>query len=230
MLSRLYETRKTYKQKSKEAMMKKMAKKQYIPQFFKRDKDGMTALSRTGICRTETLKEQCNLSDGRINNWVRDGYAEKIHYKDTDKETKVVTMKEAVVLTKGGKRLIEKQWNVHNHYKAQTQSPYHDLELSDKYFSLTEEERNSWQTETEIRHQFLEKIESLRDQGEDEKARLYEKMMSEGRISMPDGVYTNTNGIEMAFEVITGSYGPTEMLAKECTVEIMGFGYETSRI
>lgn len=204
-----------------------MAKKQYIPQFFKRDRDGMTALSRTGIARIETLKEKCNLADSRIRNWIKDGYAEKIYYKVGKQEKEV---KEAIILTKKGKELVEQKWNVRDHYHAQTQSPYHDLALSDKYFSLPENIRETWKTETQVRNQFMEKLQQLREQGHQEQAQRYEDMLNKGLISMPDGMYTNEQGIEVAHEIITDSYGRAEMLAKETTCEILGLNYETTRI
>lgn len=202
-----------------------MAKKKvYIPQFYKRDRDGMTALSRVGIARIEDLKKHCNLVDSRIKSWCRDGYAEKLMYKQG------MEVKEAITLTKKGKELLEKQWNVRGHYHAQIQSPYHDLALSDKYFSLPEELRETWKTENQVREKFLEKLQEIRKQGDEEKADLYYKMMKDHAISMPDAVYKSETGVETAYEIITNSYGRQEMLAKETTVEIMQYSYETNRI
>src|SRR5690625_1481160 len=103
-------------------------KKQYISQFFLRDKLAFTALSKTGIVRAESLKEHCHLVDNRIKNYVRDGYVKKVIYKD-GKE-----IKEAYTLTSKGRILAEKEWGIQGHYHAQTKSPFHDLQLSDKYF------------------------------------------------------------------------------------------------
>jgi predicted transcriptional regulator len=199
-------------------------KKQYMAQFFYRDKLVFSALSRTGIARTEDLKKHCNVTDGRIKNYVRDGYMEKILYKE-DKE-----IKEAYTLTTKGRDLAEREWNLRDHYHAQTKSPYHDLQLSEKYFSLSEQERDTWRTESQVRNEFLEKLEQLRERGEEQLANQYYNMMQDRLISMPDGVYTTETGVMTAYEVITDSYGRQEMLAKEVTVEIMNYSYETKRI
>lgn len=48
-------------------------------------------------------------------------------------------------------------------YSAQNLA--HDLAISDRYFSLTPEERDTWKTESECRDIFAEHIRQLRDQG-----------------------------------------------------------------
>ncbi|MFN7251529.1 MAG: hypothetical protein ACK4M9_12145 [Anaerobacillus sp.] len=199
-------------------------KKEYISQFFMRDKLAFTAMSKAGIVSAENLKHHCNLAESRIKNYVRDGYAEKILFKD-GKE-----FKEAYTLTSKGRELAERQWNLREHYHAQTRSPYHDLALSDKYFSLSEQVRETWKTETQVRIEFMDKLEELRQQGHRDQANEYFDMMKQGLISMPDNVYTTETGVEMAYEVITDNYGRQEMLAKEIAVSIMEYGYETVRI
>lgn len=47
---------------------------------------------------------------------------------------------------------------------------------------------------------------------------------------MPDASYINDSGEIVAYEVITNSYGSTELIAKEALVEIMNYRYETTRI
>ncbi len=170
------------------------------------------------------MKEHCKIVDSRIKNYVRDGYVEKILYKNGK------AIKEAYTLTRKGRELAERQWNIRDHYHAQTKSPYHDLALSDKYFSLSEQVRDTWRTESQVREQFLEKLQELRDQGDEQRANMYYDMLQSNVISMPDAVYTNEKGVEVAYECITGSYGRSEMLAKETTIEIMNYSYETTRI
>jgi hypothetical protein len=201
-----------------------MAKKKvYIPQFYLRDKKVFEAISRTGIVRIDHLKQHCKVVDSRIQNYIRDGLAEKVLYKENNQ------IKEALTLTRAGRELAEKQWNIKDHYHAQTKSPYHDLDLSQKYFSLPEAVRETWKTETHVRDQFMEKLQELRDQGQEERADMYYQMLKDHAISMPDAVYTE-NGVEVAYECLTHSYGRSEMLAKETAIEIMQYRYETNRI
>lgn len=193
----------------------------YITQFFNRDKLAFNALSKCGHVSTAQLK-QCGLADARMKNYVRDGLAEKIIYKD-GKE-----LKEAYKLTKDGRDLALKNWGAREHYHAQ--SPKHDLALAEKYFSLTEEQKETFITETQARDLFMEKIQDLRGRGEMALSREYEEMLNKGLISMPDGIYTNEKGLQVAFEVITNNYGPSELQAKETFVEIMQTQYETTRV
>lgn len=198
-------------------------KKQYIPQFFQRDKLAFTALSRTGIVRHEDLKQYCNLVDSRIKNYVRDGYAKQVMYKEGS-EVKV-----AYSLTNKGRELAEQQWNLRNHYHAQPKSPYHDLQLSAKYFSLSDQERGLVRTDTEARNLMLEKLREI-ERTDKELAKLYNDMLEQERIRVPDMLYTNEKGVVVAYEVVTDSYGREEMIAHEAYVEIMGFEYQTTRI
>jgi hypothetical protein len=220
MLYRLFEPPKN--QKNGGAIMPR--KKQHIAQFYLRDKKAFEAMSRTGIVRMEHLKQYCNVVDSRMKNYIRDGLVEKVLYKENNQ------IKEALTLTRAGRELAERQWGIRDHYHAQIKSPYHDLQLSDHYFSLSEQVRDTWRTESQVRSEFLEKLEQLREQGERKLADQYYSMMQDRLISMPDGIYTSEKGIVTAYEVITDSYGKQELLAKEVAIAIMKYDYETKRI
>lgn len=195
--------------------------KPYITQFFNRDKSAFNAMSKCGHVSKDQLKE-CGLADARINNYVRDGLAEKVVYKE-GKE-----MKEAYKLTESGRELATKNWGTRDHYQAQ--SPKHDLALAEKYFSLTAEQKETFLSETQVRNLFMEKLENLRQEGQEKLSREYEEMLNKGLISMPDGIYTGGSGVQVSFEVITNNYGQAELQAKEAFVEIMQTQYETTRV
>lgn len=195
-------------------------KKVYITQFFKRDKDAFTSMSKVGHITQQQMKS-CNVTESRIKNYIRDGLVERVAYK-TNKTTDY-----AYKLTRQGRELAERNWGVNNHYHAQ--SINHDLSIANKYFSLSEEQRQTWKTETELRDKFEEKLQDLKDQGEEETARLYGEMLEKGLISMPDASYVSEDGIEVSYEVITSSYGRQELQAKETYVEIMKCKYEAVR-
>lgn len=193
----------------------------YITQFFQRDKLAFTALSNCGHISTTQLK-QCGLADSRIKNYIRDGLIVKVVFKQGN------SIGEAYKLTKEGRELAESKWALRGHYHAQ--SPKHDLALANKYFSLSEQQRDSLMTETQIRDLFIEKLQSMRDQGQEELSKRYEDMLNRGLISMPDALYTNDQGIQVSYEVITNNYGKEELQAKEAFVQIMQTEYETTRI
>lgn len=129
-------------------------------------------------------------------------------------------------LSKAGREFCRKELSL-SLYNAQ--NPAHDLALANRYFSLTQTERDTWRTEGQSREDIWEQIRLLREQGEEERAgELWDKLR-ENRFSMPDAVYTRDNGVSVAFEVTTGSYGSEEIAAKEETAEALGVEIEFHR-
>lgn len=192
-----------------------------VTQFFNRDRLAFSAMYRVGHVTQDHL-HQCGLADSRIKNLIRDGHIEKIPYKKRGKN------EECYRLTRLGHETAARFWGLSYAYHAQ--SPTHDLAIADKYFSLPQELRESWITESQIRNQFLERVGSLREQGKDVEAKLYEDSLNKGLVSMPDAAYANESGQITGFEVITNSYGKEELMAKEELIQIMGYQYETTRV
>ena len=73
---------------------------------------------------------------------------------------------------------------------------------------------------------FNEHIQQLRDQGEEERAQELWDKYQDGQISMPDAVYTRSDGVTVAYEVINNSYGEAEISAKEEAAEALGASIE----
>ncbi|WDM21285.1 hypothetical protein [Paenibacillus polymyxa] len=195
--------------------------KPLVTQFFTRDRLAFTAMHRVGHVSSDHLRS-CGLVDRRIQNLVRDGLVEKVTYKEKGKN------KDCYKLTKSGRETAARLWGLNFAYHAQ--SPIHDLAIAEKYFSLSEELRESWKTETQIRKEFEDCISNMRKDGNDLEAKLYQDMLNEKLVSMPDGLYSNTEGIEVVVEIITNSYGVEEMRSKETFVSIIGCQYETIRV
>ena len=193
-----------------------------INKLMYRDKQALTALSRCGYCTSNHLNN--HVSDSRIKSYLRTGLISKETIV-SNQNVKTTGYK----LTGDGKKLLEKQFGVTGHYKAQ--SIPHDTKLADRYFSLSDSERESWRTETQLREEFYNKLEELRE----EQPNLYEQKLEElreGQISIPDCAYTTEQGIEIIYEVVTSNYGIEELDAKENAVEILkteDSQYETGR-
>lgn len=193
-----------------------------VNKLMNRDRLAMTAVSRCGFCTKQHLNN--HIKDSRIQSYERAGWLKKetIVSNQNIKTT-------AYKLTGEGKKVLEKNFGVKHHYKEQSVS--HDLKIADKYFSLSDKERETWKTETEIRHLFNEKIEEIKQN----EYNRYEEIladMKEGLYSMPDCSFTLETGVEIYFEVITSSYGQVELEAKERAIEILkedNTRYETSR-
>lgn len=196
-------------------------RKPYITQFFERDRLAFTALFRTGHVSYEHLR-YCGLADSRIKNLIRDGHYEKVVYKHSGE------IKECYKLSKLGRAMGCRLWGLEKPYHAQ--NPTHDIAIAEKYFSISVECRDQWATDSQIRDKFQGQLNDLRNQGKEEVARVYEDMLNRGLISMPDALYVDVNGTEIAFEVVTNTYGQDEMRAKEALVEIVNYRYETTRV
>ena len=197
-----------------------MTKKKYIKNFMFRDKQALMSISRCGHVSHYELKNF--IADSRIRNYCRDGLVEKEVFNTTQGERLI-----GYKLTKYGKDFIGKNYGFTGHQHAQ--SIIHDLGISQKYFSLSETERETWRTETELRDQFQVELDRLRDSEVDRYDELYD-MMKNREISMPDCSYTTTGGITITFEVITNSYGRTEIQAKEQYAEVMNTTIEYWRV
>ncbi len=115
-------------------------------------------------------------------------------------------------LTQKGKRFIKNNYNFKNF--QHTQSIEHDSIISDKYFELTEKERKSWRTETDIK-QVLEKYSYL------QKARK--------EYSATDAFYIREDGEKVGYEVVTSSYTKASIQAKRNCCELLGLIYEERR-
>jgi hypothetical protein len=191
-------------------------------QLYERDQNSFTALSKLGHVPIERFKEEFNIADNRIKTWIREGLAIKVAYR-VGKE-----VKESLKLTPKAERMAEKVWGLKHHYNAQ--NPYHDHQLTLKYFSLSAVQRSQWKTETEVRQRFFGYLNELQKQGREELAERYEELYKSGLISMPDAVYTSEQGVEVAYECVTSSYTAESILSKMTTCEIMNYQFESTNI
>lgn len=189
--------------------------RQHITTLYPRDVRALSALSRCGYVTADQLREN-GLRDKRIHSYCKDGLVERVtHSRPGDREDD----RECFRLSKAGRALCREELSCRL-YNAQ--NPAHDLCLSDRYHAISPEERATWKTESECRDIFTEHIQQLRDQGEEEQAQELWDQYQDGRISMPDAVYTRSDGVTIAFEVITNNYGEAEISAKEEAAEALG--------
>lgn len=181
-------------------------------------------MSKTGHLRFEHFK-QCGVSEKRIRNFEKSGLIERVQMRNP--ATKL--MENAWKLTEQGKDFYDlKEQKEHYHYHST--SPTHDVALADKYFSLTDKEQQTWKTETEMRFEFKQQMNDLRKGGVHQQADRYERLFAERKISTTDAVYTTEDNVEIAFEIITSSYGREELVAKVAFSTIMKLSYESVKI
>ena len=147
-----------------------------IKNLYNRDRLALTSISKCGHVRESELKNF--IADKRINNYLKDNLVTREVFNKNNGEQLV-----AYKLTKEGKKLLEREWGVKNHYNAQ--SINHDLGISNKYFSLNEDKRETWKTETELRQEFEEKLQEIKII-DYERYEEINKMLEEKLISTPD--------------------------------------------
>lgn len=195
----------------------------YIPNLYGRDKDTFNAFKNCGHLTAQQLKQKCDISPTRLKNYIREGYVEKVSYMVKGQTKNSISYK----TTAYGREVAGKEFGLKNFYHAQ--SPQHDVAVATKYFSLNEKERESVKNEQEIRIEIESKIQQLMEY-ERERAEEYKEMLQEGLISVPDFMYTSKEGIEIAYEVITDSYGKAQIEAKERACEILEVQLEQKKI
>lgn len=115
-------------------------------------------------------------------------------------------------LTQKGKRFMKNNYNFKNFQHCQ--SIEHDSVISDKYFELTEKERKSWRTETDIKL-VLEKYSYMQEEGKE--------------YSATDAFYVRSDGKKIGFEVVTSNYTRASIQDKRNCCELLGLIYEDRR-
>ncbi|MGU8973039.1 hypothetical protein ACEE21_12990 [Clostridium baratii] len=196
--------------------------KKYIKNFFYRDEKALMSISRCGHISHNNLREY--IAEKRILNYERDGLVTKEVFSKNNGEQLV-----GYKLTAEGRKFVEREYGFKEHQVAQSLN--HDLGIANIYFSLTQEERDTWKTETQIRDEFEERLQQIRI-NDYERYKEINKLIEERQISVVDCSYVDKETeIENYVEVITNSYGQAEIEAKERFIEIMNIkSYITERV
>lgn len=192
----------------------------YIQTPNHKDIQFLNALRCSGVCSKEQALNF--ISGNRLRNFVLDRTIQKCSYID-DKGNRQSIYR----ISDDGRRWIAQNVPTLADRKYYTSTgTEHDLRLMNKIISLTPEQRLTMRCEAEIRDEFKEHLDKLlEDKFYDRHEELYNAMASH-TISMPDLAY----GVNEYYEVITSSYGETEIQAKIEAVAIVGGNLEMERI
>ena len=106
-------------------------------------------------------------------------------------------------------------------YPKQPNAIAHDTTLFRQYTALSPEERMSALSETETRDQFAEALEQMRNQADE----AWDAMRS-----IPDLVYTTTDGDTVAIEIVTSNYSQDKIEAKLATAAAIGAELQITKI
>lgn len=173
--------------------------------FNEKDKQALLSIARCAHVREEHLLKL--ITANRIKTFIEEKLIDKRRcYNPAHPFT-------SYTLTPKGKRFIKNNYNFKNFQHCQ--SIEHDSVISDKYFELTEKERKTWRTETDIKL-VLEKYSYLKKEGKEYSA-------------TDSFFYLRETGEKVGYEVVTSSYTKSSIQAKRSCCELLGLIYEERR-
>lgn len=180
-----------------------------------KDKDFIRTLSHAGRMTREQAGE-IDVNKTRLLSFKHDGYIDRTYSFDKSQKTFV----ESFYLTEKGRLFATDNLNVHTFYRSNGVS--HDIALAGQYQKLSLEEQRSWKTENELRDMFKDKLNELRDQGQELRAMDLENKLQQGLLSPGDGGYISDSGSLVVIEIVTKHYGADEIQAKEGFAQVLG--------
>lgn len=156
------------------------------------------ALHLLGCCCNVSVEElkDIGLSNNRINTYIRSGIVE---YGQSENEDYVRT-------TISGRSYIEENTSIGRCYASNSRE--HDSKLVEVYNSLTDTEKETWQTERELKTIADENDVDMNDK------------------SPTDAAYTSDNGDYICIEIVTGNYSEADIEEKESFAASLGGSYE----
>lgn len=157
------------------------------------------ALYRVGVVSEHDARKHFDkISDRRFEGMIKSGFMRK--------EGRYL------YLSKKGKKYCEDKMDMKYQYSSRREHIKHDLKLSKIYLKLSPKQRETWKTETQIRHELSSRPEYL-DMINDPKYKQLER-----NTFTPDAVvYSETLCQEIALESITEFYTEDDISMKNET-------------
>lgn len=170
-----------------------------INKFYPRDKAAFGLLANCG-CITKSELADCKLKDKRIKDYIKNGYMKECY--DTKTDTYYFKIQRAG-------REVARDFFGHEYIYNPT-SLKHDSQLVEAYKNASDEERENWKNESELRAELNSAISEGRVELDDNYT-----------ISVPDYAYGG-----VCYEIITNNYGETEINEKQNFCEVMNYGFK----
>lgn len=194
----------------------------YIKSFNAKDKNAFTAFSKCGHLNHNHLKS-LGVSETKIKNYSRDGLIKKVAYDIKGQVNNGICYK----LTDEGRKVAERKFDLQKFAQNTNGHERHNLDVANKYMSLTQEERATVLNEREVRDLVQDRILEIENKQERDQA---SELLDQGAMSMPDIVYTTEEGVTMAYETTTNNYGEEDIVAKQETCTFIKAELELHKI
>lgn len=194
----------------------------YIKVFNQKDKAVFNGFRCCGHLNHEQMKS-LGVSDTKIKNYQREKLVEKVSYKERGQEENKVCYR----LTDKGKELASQKWNYKNFAQATSNHERHNLDVANKYCSLSKSEQQTILNERDVR-EVIQQV--IYNQEETQERDRLQEMLDKNRLSSPDIVYTTEEGVSVAYETVTNNYGVEEISAKIETCTLLKIEYQQNRI
>ena len=180
-----------------------------------RDLKALYGLTRVGYFTKEQMKDNLKITNNRTESMLKDKLIEEKIYKYKNQEhiAYKLTDRGFKFLRTNIKGELKESLNLSDKRLYISSSPQHDVYLAEKYLQLDWREQQTWKSEGEMRDQFKEHLESLKEQGEIAKYNQLQEMLYLKSISMPDGSYTSIAGDVEVIEIV-GKYTQEMIQAK----------------
>jgi hypothetical protein len=194
----------------------------YIKVTNQYDRQAFMLLRATGHATGKQLKK-CGISDTKIKNWCREKAFEKVPYQVKGQEQNQICYR----LTSHGREVGAEKWGLKNYAQNTISHERHNLDVAEKYVSLSVSERESVRNEIDLREIVQERIYEIEQKNERDQ---YQELLDQGAMSMPDITYTTTEGVTIAYETTTNNYSEVEIQAKEETCQFLNIELEQHKI
>lgn len=184
---------------------------QKIKHWYKKDERFFKTLAYAGNIKSSDANK-INISDSRINNFRKDGYIKEISYPSTSHQQ--IESNRCWILTDKGKTLLKEKYLVNR--VQSSHAAIHNCKVAEELCNLSKDEFNTVVPEWD-RDLWNEKLNEM---SEGDRNR-WEEEINQGRLSGIDIIYTTSSGTVTGVEIVTPSYGPEEIQAKEETAELL---------
>ena len=167
-------------------------KSQKVKILTNRDIDLLKQLARTGIANGQQAKEFCELSFERIGKLEKSGYIITSYHAVRGGNNLIIQ------LNKLGKEYCRQEFGIRSFGSAQTNHLEHDLKLTEIYYNLIPEIRETWRSEVELIKEIYDKFPKMK-----------------GCLKTCIDATIEIDGLKIAIESIGKSYREKDLKEKE---------------